>query len=73
LVPLDRPRKKDLLLVRITVCIEKIRQSTALFWFVLRDVGILQIFYSQAVIQRAKFVDSPSFLKHGLGLCPYKS
>jgi hypothetical protein len=39
---------------------EKIRQSTALFWFGLRDVGIL---YSQAVIQRTIDV-SPAFLEH---------
>jgi len=44
---------------------EKIRQRTALFWFGLRDVGILQIFYSQAVIPR-KIVGSPAFLEHGL-------
>jgi hypothetical protein len=31
---------------------EKIRQSAAPFWFRLRDVGILKIFYSQVVIQR---------------------
>jgi hypothetical protein len=41
---------------------EKIRQSAALFWFGLRDVGIL---YSQAVIQRTIDV-SPAFLEHGL-------
>ncbi len=41
---------------------EKIRQSAALFWFGLRDVGIL---YSRAVIQRTIYV-SPAFLKHGL-------
>jgi len=41
---------------------EKICQSAALFWFGLRDVGIL---YPQAVIQR-KIDVSPSFLKHGL-------
>ncbi len=54
--------ESNLLLVRITVCIEsclpigwhnliwwKICQSAALFWFGLRDVGIL---YSQVVIQR---------------------
>jgi hypothetical protein len=39
---------------------EKIRQSAALFWFGLRDVGIL---YSQAVIQRTIDV-SPAFLEH---------
>jgi hypothetical protein len=31
---------------------EKIRQSAAVFWFGLRDVGFLQIFYSLDVIQR---------------------
>jgi hypothetical protein len=39
---------------------EKIRQSTALFWFGLQDVGIL---YSQALIQRTIDV-SPAFLDH---------
>ncbi len=64
----------NLLLVHIKVCIEsflpigwrtfldeKIRRSAALFWFGLRDVGILQIFYSRAIIQRT-IVDSPAFL-----------
>jgi hypothetical protein len=41
---------------------EKIHQSDALFWFGLRDVGIL---YSQAVTQRTIEV-SPAFLEHGL-------
>jgi hypothetical protein len=51
--------------------IKKIRQSAALFWFGLRDVGIL---YSRAVIQRTNNV-SPAFLeqgsaeKIGSGLC----
>jgi hypothetical protein len=40
---------------------EKIRQSAALFWFGLRDVGIL---YLQAVIQRTIDV-SPAFLERG--------
>jgi hypothetical protein len=40
---------------------EKIRQSAALLWFGLRDVGIL---YSGAVIQRTTDV-SPAFLEHG--------
>jgi hypothetical protein len=40
---------------------EKIRKSAALFWFGLRDVGIL---YSQAVIQRTIEV-SPAFLERG--------
>jgi hypothetical protein len=40
---------------------EKIRQRAALFWFGLRDVGIL---YSQAVIQKTIDV-SPAFLEHG--------
>jgi hypothetical protein len=39
---------------------EKIRKNAALFWFGLRDVGIL---YSQAIIQRTVFV-SPAFLEH---------
>jgi hypothetical protein len=30
--------------------LKKNRQRAALFWFVLRDVGILPIFYSRAVI-----------------------
>jgi hypothetical protein len=45
--------------------VEKICQSAALFWFELRIVGFLQIFYSQAVIPRT-IVDSPAFLEHGL-------
>jgi hypothetical protein len=40
---------------------EKIDQSAALFWFGLRDVGIL---YSGAVIQRTIDV-SPAFLERG--------
>jgi hypothetical protein len=44
---------------------EKIRQSAVLFWFGLRDVRILQIFYSPAVIQRT-IVDSPACLETGL-------
>ncbi len=40
---------------------EKIRQIAALFWFGLRDVGIL---YSRAIIQRTVDV-SPAFLEHG--------
>jgi hypothetical protein len=40
---------------------EKIRHSAALFWFGLRDVGIL---YSQAIIQRTIDV-SFAILKHG--------
>jgi hypothetical protein len=40
---------------------EKIRQSAALFWFGLQDVGII---YSQAVIQRTIDV-STAFLEHG--------
>ncbi len=39
----------------------KIRQSAALFWFGLRNVGIL---YSQAIIQRT-FDVSPAFFEHG--------
>jgi hypothetical protein len=41
---------------------EKIRKSAALFWFGLRDVGIL---YSPTVIQRTTDV-FPAVLKHGL-------
>jgi hypothetical protein len=41
---------------------EKIHQSAALFWFGLRDIGVL---FSQAVIQRTIDV-SPAFLEHGL-------
>jgi hypothetical protein len=44
---------------------EKIRQSAALFWLGLRDARILQIFYSQAVIQRTT-VNFPAFLETGL-------
>jgi hypothetical protein len=44
--------------------VEKIRQSAVLFWFGLRIVGFLQIFYSQAVMSRT-IVDSPAFLEHG--------
>jgi hypothetical protein len=40
---------------------EKICQTAALFWFGLRDVGIL---YSRAVIQRTIDV-SPAFFEHG--------
>jgi hypothetical protein len=38
------------------------KSAKVLFWFGLRDVGIL---YSQAVIQR-KIDVSPAFLEHGL-------
>jgi hypothetical protein len=44
--------------------VKKIRQNAALFWFGLRIVGFLQIFYSQAVIQ-GTIVDSPAFLEQG--------
>jgi hypothetical protein len=41
---------------------EKIRQSSALFWFGLRNV---EIFYLQAAIQRS--IDaSPAFMEYGL-------
>jgi hypothetical protein len=40
---------------------EKIRQSAALVWFGLRDVGIP---YSRAIIQKTNDV-SPAFLEHG--------
>ncbi len=70
--------ESNLLLVQITVCnrilffilagallfVEKIRQRAALYWFRLRDVGILHIFNSRALIQRT-IVDFPAFLKHG--------
>jgi hypothetical protein len=45
--------------------VEKICQRAALFWFGLRDVGILQIFCSRAVIQRTIVVDFLAFLEHG--------
>jgi hypothetical protein len=41
---------------------KNIRQNVALFWFGLRDDGIL---YSQAVIKR-KIEISQAFLEHGL-------
>jgi hypothetical protein len=44
-----------------TVYDEKIHQNAALFWFWLRDVGIL---CSRAVIQRTVDI-SPTFLEHG--------
>jgi hypothetical protein len=44
--------------------VKKIRQRAALFWFGLLDVGVLQICYSRAVIQRT-IVDFPAFLEHG--------
>ncbi len=40
---------------------EKIRQSSPLFWFGLRNDGIL---YIQAAIPRT-IVESPAFLEHG--------
>jgi hypothetical protein len=40
---------------------EKIRQSSPLFWFGLRNDGIL---YLQAAIPRT-ILDSPAFLEHG--------
>ncbi len=65
--------ESNLLLVRITVCTclpigwrtffwQKIRQNVALFWFGLRDAGIL---YSHAVIQNP-IVYIPAFLETGL-------
>jgi hypothetical protein len=72
--------RSNLLLLRYTVCIEsclstvfagtllfdeKIHQSAVLFWFGLRDVGILQIFYSPTVLQ-GTIVDSPAFLELSL-------
>jgi hypothetical protein len=44
--------------------VKKFRQRAALFWFELLDVGVLQIFYSRAEIQRT-IVDFPTFLEHG--------
>ncbi len=68
----------NLLLVRVTVCIEsflpigwrtfirwKNPPSAAVFWFGLRDVGNLQIFYSPAVLQRT-IVYYLAFLEPGL-------
>jgi hypothetical protein len=74
-------------IVGITVCLEsflpvgchtficwKNPQSAALFWFGLRIVGFLHIFYSQAVIPR-KIVDcifGARFGRKNRGMCPYK-
>jgi hypothetical protein len=44
--------------------VEKSAKGFALFWFELRDVGILHTFYSPVVIQRT-IVDFPAFLEHG--------
>ncbi len=44
--------------------VEKIHQSAAQFWFGLRIVGFLQMFYPQAFIPRT-IVDFPAFLEHG--------
>ncbi len=52
-------------MVHFYVFDEKIHQTAALFW-VLRDVGILQLFYLRAVLQRT-IVHSPTFLESGLG------
>ncbi len=52
------------LLVVALLFVGKICQSAALFWFGLRIVGFLQIFYSQAIISRT-IVESPAFLEHG--------
>jgi hypothetical protein len=49
--------------------VEKIPQKDTLFWFGLRDVEILQIFYSRAIIQRT-IVDFPAFSEHGLRFVP---
>jgi hypothetical protein len=56
----------------------KICQSAAIFWFGSRNVGILPIFFSPAILQRT-IVDSPTFLGPGFtglaeniaGLCSY--
>jgi hypothetical protein len=45
--------------------LKKSAKSDAQFWFGLRIVGFLQIFYSQAVIPRT-IVDFPAFLETGL-------
>jgi hypothetical protein len=55
--------------------VEKICQRAA-FWFGLRDVLILQIFYSQVAIQRT-IVDFPAFLKYNsaekIVVCPIQT
>jgi hypothetical protein len=51
-------------LAGILLFVEKICQRAALFFFGLRDVGILQIFCSRAVIQ-GTIVDFLAFLEHG--------
>ncbi len=65
--------------VRTTVCMEsflpagwwKNPPKCLLFWFGLWDVGILQMFYSPAVIQ-GTIVDSLAFGGKDWGFCPYK-
>ena len=63
--------KSNLLLVRITVCIESFLPIGWRTWFGLRNVGIL---YSQATIQRP-IVDFTAFLETGLtekiAVCDY--
>jgi hypothetical protein len=46
--------------------------SAALFWFGLRDEGIYQIFYSQAITQRT-IVDifGARLSRKDRGFCPY--
>jgi hypothetical protein len=68
----------NLLLLWHTVCVEsfsllagsflfdeKTRQSDALFWFGLRDVGILIIFYTQELSSKEKLL-TLRILKPGL-------
>jgi hypothetical protein len=45
--------------------LKKSAKIAALFWFGLRIVGFLQIFYSQAVIP-STIVESPALMEHGL-------
>jgi hypothetical protein len=40
---------------------EKIRQSAALFWFGLRDVGIFQIFYTHEPSSKEQLMTLPHF------------
>jgi hypothetical protein len=42
----------------------KIRQIAALLWFGLQNVGILEILYSRAILQRT-IVDFPHILETG--------
>jgi hypothetical protein len=62
--PMREPGNPFFLLAGALLFDKKIRQSAALFWFGLRVVGILQIFYTRAILQRT-IVDSPAFLERG--------